>query len=909
MHTCCTSHEHRGPHAKQILKKSSRQPPNDDEMLVFGYASKLYPPDSNSAVISKNKHLILWNGDEEVDIKIDRYDCRASLYDLSEFDGDSWNKTYQQSEEETRLEEKLDEERYRALKINEMEENVRQEEEMKRLHASISSNPYQQVGFKYGDEYDPSVPTTDTTDVEESVTDDKPFIAPTSLAVPTEMEIPPTEKMNAIIEKTATFVSKQGTQMEIVLKAKQSNNSQFQFLQFGHYLNPYYKHMVKRIRDGKYCPGAKDNEQDSNEDSDSSSDGEGYLHPSLFAAAHKQNQKEKDEKTKAIRTIDPEHPLAKLIEKGRAANAAKQYQQMVDTVYSYYHQQNTESANGGTQQVEPPPLPMFETMSSQFSTDMVLPQPHYPETPAPPGEEAPGSIAPPPLTLPPHMTTGEEQLVPPSPDMQPIVEAVARKIATEGEEVEMSLATQDNPNYAFLRPWHELHPYYKYRKTAWLRLLNPPPPPETKEAELSIPPETPEESPDKTEEVKPSAPISFSIKPRSESSNKILATVDSKTSKILAEPESDGKEIVLKVENVETRKVRRKFTEEAPPGKFMSAPKSPPGRSPTITEDIQHAPTEIGKICDETQPQVESLIEPQTQVVPPIQPSPPSPPPKPASNFTAVTSTGEAASVSLLRQKQAARRMKALQFLKAKQKQEPVVENTEQIVQTNPANEDIFDLSSSPKPEPISPEKENSPDLSNVAPSSTDQTNNPKTSDPTPANTRLFKTVKGVHQKVIYLHSPAPQRHRSSKGHHSSPLTSDKSSSFQHREIPSAYRQENREKSLERDRRSHKRSSKHRSRTGSSSPGRKHKRSRKHVNSKFGERKKKKRKKEKSRKSVESDEPEDGQISDRHSHGESPKCEPDLTEETNKDARSIVDVTKPENNGEYSRSEGEIESD
>ena len=60
--------------------------------------------------------------------------------------------------------------------------------------------------------------------------------------------------MNQIVVKTASFVAKNGLQMEILLKAKQSSNTQFDFLNHDNYLNPYYKYMQQLIKENKIDP-------------------------------------------------------------------------------------------------------------------------------------------------------------------------------------------------------------------------------------------------------------------------------------------------------------------------------------------------------------------------------------------------------------------------------------------------------------------------------------------------------------------------------------------------------------------------------------------------------------------------------------------------------------------------------
>lgn len=61
-------------------------------------------------------------------------------------------------------------------------------------------------------------------------------------------------KENARIEKTAQFVSRQGPQMEILIKAKQSNNPQFAFMNKDDPLQKYYRHLLNSIKSGQYKP-------------------------------------------------------------------------------------------------------------------------------------------------------------------------------------------------------------------------------------------------------------------------------------------------------------------------------------------------------------------------------------------------------------------------------------------------------------------------------------------------------------------------------------------------------------------------------------------------------------------------------------------------------------------------------
>ncbi|KAG9487577.1 hypothetical protein GDO78_007422 [Eleutherodactylus coqui] len=467
------------------------------ELLVFGYACKVFRDDEKALYHEQGKHLIPWMGDAH--LLIDRYDGRGHLHDLSDYDAEhnSWNRNYNLSEEEARIEALCDEERYLALHTDLLEEEARQEEEYKRLSEALAEDGmYNTVGFQYrSDYYDPSQPTEeeepqkdkddkDSSDVEDN---EEPFIAPEGLNVPPHVELPPTAKMHAIIERTANFVCKQGAQFEIMLKAKQARNSQFDFLRFDHYLNPYYKHIQKAMKEGRYIAhtekqneeqkksvaNANKNDEDDDEEEDDDDEDSDYLHPSLFASKRCSRL---EEITKPLKVIDPDHPLAALVRKAQNEKMASQLtvnvapaptaetestadNSLISTYYNYY------MLPDGTYCLAPPPpeidsnacynsLPAGDgaqiATTSQSSISLSL---NNGESNRLPQEvSAPSTLAP------------VVAIIPPPPDIQPVIDKLAQYVARNGLKFETSVQAKNDSRFDFLQPWHQYNPYYEFKK-------------------------------------------------------------------------------------------------------------------------------------------------------------------------------------------------------------------------------------------------------------------------------------------------------------------------------------------------------------------------------------------------------------------------------------------------------------
>ncbi|THD26305.1 hypothetical protein D915_002742 [Fasciola hepatica] len=232
---------------------------SQEELVVVGRTCVLLDNPEKSLDTGDGHLLVPWGGDNS--LLIDRYDCRAHLTDLNGFESSvTLGPGDYLSEEELTVEKMCEFERYLELRVD-VDEMVTQTEEEKKRESERARSQYGAVGFSYDEgsginEVTQKGEAAGETD-HEPLSPEAPYVCPQELVLSEGVDLPETEKQAQIIERTAVFVARQGNQMEIILKAKQTNNPLFSFLNYDHRLNQFYKEVVKLIKSGRYIPKAR----------------------------------------------------------------------------------------------------------------------------------------------------------------------------------------------------------------------------------------------------------------------------------------------------------------------------------------------------------------------------------------------------------------------------------------------------------------------------------------------------------------------------------------------------------------------------------------------------------------------------------------------------------------------------
>ncbi|KAJ3156771.1 hypothetical protein HDU86_003537 [Geranomyces michiganensis] len=386
------------------------------DLLGFGYACRLFRDDELAARLETGRHLLPWrhtglSGHDDAPLMIDRYDVRNLLDSLSDFDqsaqedeadgiikadgvcdndedqndnGDSadWKKV-------------LDAERYQDIDADEEAFLAMNDAEQAAFLADKRrETPRTEDGFNAQRwEYINAPPPPPE---EDPTPPPNPFVL--KYPAPPGIAPPHSERLAVIIEKTAKFINaSDNPQMEFLVKAKQSGNPDFRFLDADSVLNAYYKHVRKLVGTalgGLDAYGSDSDSDDGGGDDDADADDAG----AGLAKAE-------------------EHPS----EQPSTDSAAR--------VPSPLHAASTPAA------APPPPPPQW------------APPPLFPPPQAPPSPLAPDQTS---SYLPP----ADLRAV-----IDKLALFVARNGADF--EAKVKAKNRDDPRFSFLLPWNKWHAYYE----------------------------------------------------------------------------------------------------------------------------------------------------------------------------------------------------------------------------------------------------------------------------------------------------------------------------------------------------------------------------------------------------------------------------------------------------------------
>lgn len=445
----------------------------DNELLVFGYQCKLYRDDAKALYIDQGRHLIPCPSNTT--LKVDRFDVRGALSDPVQFEpppGGYRDRLEGLTPAERKAEELCEEERYYDLFHNDVDEELYQDQD------SNSGSNGAKIAFNYDGDGTAAPKGPDDEDSQDGL-DFEPFVPPEGFFIPTTMEVPENMKQHAVIEKTAKFISSQGIQMEILLKAKQSNNPKFSFLIHDDRLWPYYKHVLEAIKTNVYPVVEKaptkemDNEMTANP------------FESVGPIVNMEQITSLEHNSVPVPNYIPSQDCVyfKLMNKiGKVSGINIQPKVVPET--------KPETVNGDTKPQSNPPilsglqgLVAYASDSDEESEE---------EAQVNSKESYSGSI-------------------PPS-EIQNIIEKVASYVAKNGDEFEEIMAnrTKDDPRFSFLAKTNEFHGYYLHK----LEILAPHiVKARSIKAKLASKAAT---------NNNPPAPVSFSIKPKDDQSSAVI---------------------------------------------------------------------------------------------------------------------------------------------------------------------------------------------------------------------------------------------------------------------------------------------------------------------------------------------------------------------------------------------------
>ncbi|XP_028045733.1 splicing factor, suppressor of white-apricot homolog isoform X2 [Monomorium pharaonis] len=463
-----------------LRKKNSNEEPQ--ELLVFGYSCKLFRDDDKAKMIDQGKHLIPWMGDST--LRIDRYDGRGALADLGIYEPPpgGFDQRTILTEEELKVEQLCDVERYQSLYKNDVEESMYHEEEIKRLHQALDSeSSYNQVGYNYNEDENGHKASGEDSQSpkqsEGSQEEDQAFVPPPELEIPEGMILPETQKLNAIIVKTALFISQHGSQLEILIKTKQANNPQFAFLSIDEPLHQYYKHVLDAIKSGKYNPEKQPEKEESEPEEESDEDDEPYLHPSLASSLTKIEAAPSIPSIQYKPSADCAYSMLvnKITGKPPPSKAPQVLDPAMQSVPSagYYHPIPPQS-------YPPYPTPMqYSHGPVIYGSNGQIQSPSQLVMPAMPNDAATTALPKETLTplvpygIPAQKPLSRPSFIVPPADVQIIIDKMASYVAKNGRDFETIVKNKGDPRFNFLELSHQYHGYYAHKLTVYEGAINP----------------------------------------------------------------------------------------------------------------------------------------------------------------------------------------------------------------------------------------------------------------------------------------------------------------------------------------------------------------------------------------------------------------------------------------------------